>query len=112
MIILDDAGHAALKVGDEVLVRTKLAATPDRDGDLRVLTAAGWAYFKPADVFALLPEPIAVGDKLRSTLGADVPRVEYTCVGFTSDGKVVAEYQAGDETNVMSRDASCWEKVS
>ena len=112
MIILDDTGRAALKMGDEVLVRGKISCpAPDADGDLRVSTATGWGWFKPADVFALLPKPIAVGDKLRR-IAPLARNVAWVCVGFTQDGRIVAEYDAGDITGVTCADASCWEKVA
>ena len=116
MEILDDAGRAALKVGDEVLVRVTVACGPDHEGELRAVGARpGTAmpiYFCAAAAYALLPRvTIAAGDKLRRI----VPLVHgqtYTCVGFTQDGQVVAEYDAGDKTSVVCADASCWERVS
>lgn len=113
MKLLDDAGRATLKAGDEVLVRVTIRDTVmDGAGDLGIFMryAGGkpvvhWVY-RP-DIYALLPRPIAVGDKL---IGRN--REHYTCIGHTSDGKVVVEYQAGDGTNVIARDASCFERVS
>lgn len=110
MIILDDAGRAALNVGDEVLVRYTLTRGLDRDGCFRIFAEDSSTCAKPADIFALLSRPIAVGDKLRGK-GCE-GSAPYTCLGFTSDGQVVAEYDAGDTTGVTCADASCWEKVA
>lgn len=117
LAILDDAGRAALKAGDEVLVRCRISKNIDHDGEFQTMdprcTTTGIAsYFAPPVVYALLPKdatPIAIGDKLR---GMDNLLAIYTCIGHTSDGKVVVEYDAGSETNVIARDASCFEHVS
>lgn len=115
LTILDDAGRAALKAGDEVLIRLKII-TVHPSGRASAASADGlrWGFATDgAHVYALLtkaPEPIAVGDKLRSIVPM-VFDVTYTCVGFTTSGLVVAQYDAGDTEGVMARDASTWEKV-
>ena len=72
--LLDDAGRAALKAGDRVLIEAELVS-PDVDsqGDLRIrLHYAGevrtLAWANPSSFYALLPpapKPIAVGDTVR-----------------------------------------------
>lgn len=60
--LLDDAGRAAIKVGDEVLVRVRVAAKPDSDGEIegemhgvRAPRSSLPPYFLPSAVFALIP---------------------------------------------------------
>lgn len=72
---LDDAGRAALKAGDRVLVEVVIVSGPDGDGEFEGKTGGVRApgmtlppYFVPSAVYALLPpasKPIAAGDTVR-----------------------------------------------
>lgn len=114
--LLDDAGRAALRAGDRVLVEVGIVnAKPDAQGDIEVLQNFGvsgphsvWA--KSSDVYALLtpaPKPIAIGDAVR-IVGGSTGKV----LAQASDGRWAVEYDAGGTTEVRSYDASCLEVVS
>ncbi len=55
---------ASLKVGDEVLVRRKITALQDNDGEFHVSRPRGYASYASADeIHSLaLPRPLEVGD--------------------------------------------------
>lgn len=59
-----------------------------------------------ADTFQItrLYRPLKVGDEVRPVDGGRHMEV----VAILKDGRVVAEYQAGDTSNVMARDPSCF----
>lgn len=113
--LLDDAGRAALKPGDRVLVEaTVCRSTLDHDGEITIggTRRDGYnAFCTPSAVYALLtpaPKPIAVGDAVR-ILGKTPGKV----LAQASDGRWAIEYEAGDDTTeVRSYDASCLEVVS
>lgn len=113
---LDDAGRAALKAGDRVLVEAKVVdVRPDKDGDIRVQRHyGGFAhsadFAHPSSIYALLPpapKPIAAGDRVR-ILGGQVGKA----IGQASDGTWAVEYDAGDSINISRYDASALEVVS
>ena len=115
---LDDAGRAALKAGDRVLIEVRISGDLDSDGELPVnlLTAPSgkvcrhsWAT--PATIYALLPpapKPIAAGDTVRILGGAQTGKA----IGQASDGSWAVEYEAGDSINISRYDASALEAVS
>ena len=113
---LDDAGRAALKAGDRVLVEAKVVdVRPDKDGDIRVQRHYGGfahtiGFAHSSSIYALLPpapEPIAAGDTVR-IMGGQVGKA----IGQASDGTWAVEYDAGDSINISRYDASALEVVS
>lgn len=119
--LLDDAGRAALRVGDRVLIEVTVergGADGDGDGDISVKQDFGrngphhcWA--KPSAVYALLapaPKPIAVGDAVRISGG--LTGATGKVLAFTSAGVPVVEFVDGDGLTARTFDASCLEAVS
>lgn len=105
---LDDAGRAALKAGDRVLVEATVSYGPDGDGEFVLSGARGGVL--PGAIYAILPpapKPIAAGDTVR-ILGGQVGKA----IGQASDGTWAVEYDAGDNINISRYDASALEVVS
>lgn len=112
---LDDAGRAALKAGDRVLVEaTVVDERADDDGDRMIsgeYTGGSWTeHHKTSAIYALLPpapKPIAAGDRVR-ILGGQVGKT----IGQASDGTWAVEYDAGDGVKIGGYDATTLEVVS
>lgn len=113
--LLDDAGRAALKAGDRVLVEaTVVENRAEGDGDRMICgeyTGGSWTqHHKASAIYALLPpapKPIAAGDRVR-ILGGQVGKA----IGQASDGTWAVEYDVGDNINISRYDASALEGVS
>lgn len=110
---LDDAGRAALKAGDRVLVALEVKAVDLEDSTLALVrkhSSSSGLWYDFAEVYALLPpapKPIAAGDRVR-ILGGQVGKA----IGQASDGTWAVEYDAGDSINISRYDASALEVVS
>lgn len=107
--VLDDAGRAALKVGDKVLIEMTIQGVDFGDHTVRLTTkhATMSQPWRDLDVvYALLsPAPAIEPGQTVLILGRDTGIV----LGQASDGTWAVEYQAGDGVKIGGYDASCLE---
>lgn len=101
-ISLDDA-----QIGDRVLVTIETLVTKPVSASRPLLFSEQEAASARVELLYRPEKPLAVGDRVRLMNGAD----EGLILAFTSDGRAVVEYEAGDTTNVMSRDTSCLTRI-
>lgn len=110
-----------IKAGDRV--RIGLEGTVSETGDYLSVTLDGWrvpsrlynsAVDAPTFQITRIDPPLKIGDRVVSVLRsgglADDDR-PMELVAFLKDGRIVVEYPAGDNTNVIARDPSCFARA-